>query len=90
MAYFISSRGRFIDEVVTALEKHFQSHANIEVSTGMSNGGKDITVHVVDGFDSKVDRLSEEEIKRHVMGGGFVQGLNGKTFSLTIEELDAK
>jgi hypothetical protein len=82
VAYFVNAQNRFISEVSKALSDYFGKRAKITFNTE----NKTITIDINEGFEQIIDRLSGDAIKRGICGGGFREGLNGKTFVLKLEK----
>lgn len=81
MTYFVSANARFLKAVQIALDNYFGDHADVIVD----QGNLAIKVQVESGFDEEIKRLTPEQIKNHVMGGGLTQGLNGREFTLKLD-----
>jgi folate-binding Fe-S cluster repair protein YgfZ len=86
MAYFITGSGHLSAILQNLLEYHFNDKAKISTASSSIS-----TIYVeVDanaGYKDEEKRLTVEEVKAGVIGGGFRQGLNGKKFKITVEEV---
>jgi hypothetical protein len=82
--YFVQGAGNLLDKICDVLQEYFGDKAEVR---GWCDGKLYVKVKDDAGFKDKHKRLSEEEIKMGVMGGGTVLGLDGKTFCIRVEEI---
>jgi len=83
MAFYVQAAGNLTYKVEHALQKFFGDKAEVHWYNGQ------VFVKVKDnaGFVAEDHRLTDEEIKQGVFGGGRIDGLDGKMFCIKVEEI---
>jgi hypothetical protein len=84
--YFVTGSGNLSIVLQDLLSKHFGEKAKI---TTNPSSVCEIWVEVDSnaGFKDEEKRLTKEQIKAMVCGGGIKHGLDGKKFKIIIEEI---
>ncbi len=83
--YYVQGAGNLTYKIHDVLEKYFGKKAEVR---GWSDGKLYVKVKPDAGFEDKEDRLSEDEVKKGVCGGGVMLGLNGKVFCIEVTEIE--
>lgn len=79
--YYIQSQSNLLYKVKDALEAFFGDKAEVQWSNDK------LYVKVKEGFPAEDHPLSPEEVERGMIGGGRIDGLDGKMFCISVEEI---
>ena len=83
MAFYVQSAGNLTYKIETALQKFFGDKAEVH----WYNGQVYVKIKPDAGFVTEDRYLTDEQIAQGVMGGGRIDGLDGKMFNIKVEEV---
>lgn len=82
--YFVNSNSNFRNQVNIILTNAFAGKALVKIS---KDGKLYVKVNEDAGFKDIEKRLTEEQLAQGVCGGGLTQGLDGKIFTIEVQEV---
>jgi len=81
--FYVQSAGSLTYKVNDALQKLFGDKAEVQ----WHNGQVYVKVKPDAGFVTEDHHLTDEQVKQGVVGGGRIDGLDGKMFKIKVEEI---
>jgi hypothetical protein len=87
MAFYVSTEARLKNELLSCLQQTLGTRAVITPEGGPSCNKLRITFLPEAGFGRQDHKLTEAQIRAGVCGGGLVEGLDGRSFLIIIQEI---
>lgn len=81
MAFYVQSAGNLIFKINDLLKEYFGDKAEVNWKDGV------VYVKVKEGFPTVDTKLTSEQVAKGMMGGGRVDGLDGKSFAIEVTEI---